>query len=134
MFGGDAVVLSIYLIVCMACMAVGMAVTTRAARMTGWQGPCCWVRSLSAVIAFAQVFELWEGFPWINRMPDLRRPGANLGQPNHLATLLVMGLASLLFLFESRRLGATASGLLALTLLTGLAATESRTGVLSFLF
>ncbi len=65
-------------------------------------------------------------------MTQLRRPGANLGQPNHLASLLVMGLASLLFLLESRRLGATASGLLALTLLTGLAATESRTGVLSF--
>jgi hypothetical protein len=64
-------------------------------------------------------------------MPGLRRPGSNLGQPNQLATLLLMGLASLMFLYESKKLGALTSALLALTLLTGVAATESRTGVLS---
>ncbi|WP_394755677.1 PglL family O-oligosaccharyltransferase [Rhodoferax sp.] len=86
---------------------------------------------LSAVVAFAQVLELWETSAWISRMPQLRRPGGNLGQPNQLATLLLMGLASLMFLYESKKLGAPASALLALTLLTGVAATESRTGVLS---
>ena len=134
MFGGDAVVLSIYLIACVACLAVGYGCHQRSGAYD-WLAAALLLGAFSStVIAFAQVFELWQGFPWINRMPDLRRPGANLGQPNHLATLIVMGLASLLFLLESRRLGATASGLLALTLLTGLAATESRTGVLSFLF
>lgn len=87
----------------------------------------------SAVVAFVQVFDLWEHASWINRMPQLRRPGGNLGQPNQLATLLLMGVASLLFLYESGKLKALPSVLVFLVLCTALAATESRTGVVSFL-
>ncbi len=66
-------------------------------------------------------------------MPDLRRPGGNMAQPNHLATLLVMAVASLVFLYQSKKLGAVASGLLLFLLCTGIAITESRTGALSLL-
>src|SRR5439155_14179232 len=44
-----------------------------------------------------------------------------------------MGMASLLFLYESSKLQALPSALIFLVLCTALAATESRTGVLSFL-
>jgi len=88
---------------------------------------------ISAIIALAQVFELWQSTGLINRMPGLRRPGANMGQPNHLATLLLMGLASLIYLYEAGKLGKLSTLLIAATLLLGVAMTESRTGVLSLL-
>ena len=88
---------------------------------------------LSVIVALVQVFELWEHSAWINRMPQLRRPGGNLAQPNHLATLVLMGLASLLFVFESGKLKKLPSLLLLLLMCIGLAITESRTGALSLL-
>ncbi len=131
-FWGDAFVLTIYMLICVAGMALGHASSNEQKTYTLLAGTLLLGAFLSAVVAFIQAFELWETFPWINRMLQLRRPGGNLGQPNQLATLLLMGLASLLFLFESRKLTALPSGLFALTLFIGLAATESRTGVLSF--
>ncbi|MBK7313052.1 MAG: O-antigen ligase C-terminal domain-containing protein [Burkholderiales bacterium] len=88
---------------------------------------------VSAGIALLQALELSSEFAWINSMPSVRRPGANLGQPNQLATLLLMGIASLLLLLESKKLGAIAASLMALVLIISLAATESRAGVLGFL-
>ncbi|MDO9112745.1 MAG: Wzy polymerase domain-containing protein [Polaromonas sp.] len=149
-FSGDALVIGFYIALCVICMGMGFASgrSTAAMRMAGsgittsGQGEST-VTLLaftllagafgSAVLAFFQVFELWEGAGWISRMPELRRPGGNLGQPNHLATLLIMGVASLLFLHESSKLRALPSALILLTLCVALAATESRTGVLSFL-
>ncbi|WP_041790290.1 PglL family O-oligosaccharyltransferase [Rhodoferax ferrireducens] len=130
-FFGDTFVLTVYVIICIACMALGYAGGNEQKTYPIFARTLLLGAFLSAVIAFAQVFELWEDAAWISRMPELRRPGGNLGQPNQLATLLLMGLASLLFLYESKKLGALASALLALTLLTGVAATESRTGVLN---
>ncbi len=66
-------------------------------------------------------------------MESLRRPGGNLAQPNHLATLLVMGVASLVFLYQSKKLGAFTGSLLLLLFFAGIAVTESRTGALSVL-
>jgi hypothetical protein len=86
---------------------------------------------LSTVVAFAQVFGLWEHSGWIVRMPDLRRPGGNMAQPNHLATLQVMGVASAVFLRKS--LGSLGRGLILFLLCFGIAVSESRTGALSLL-
>ena len=87
---------------------------------------------ISALVSFAQVFDLWEASEFIARMPSIRRPGGNLGQPNQLATLLLMGMASLLFLYESRYIAASVGGMIGLVLIVGVAVTESRTAVLSF--
>ncbi|MHB1200543.1 MAG: PglL family O-oligosaccharyltransferase [Polaromonas sp.] len=132
-FGGDAFVLTLYLVISIAGMALGYAGSDKQKTYTVLACTLLLGAFLSAVVAFTQAFELWESSAWISRMPQLRRPGGNLGQPNQLATLLLMGLASLLFLYESGKLGALSAGLFALTLLAGVAATESRTGVLSFL-
>lgn len=131
LFFGDAFVFTLYMILCVVSMSLGRASSSNPKTYTALAANVLLGAFLSTIVAFAQVFELWDGAAWINRMPDLRRPGGNMGQPNHLATLLVMGLASLLYLYESNKLGALASALLALTLLTGLAVTESRTGMLS---
>jgi O-antigen ligase len=65
---------------------------------------------------------------------DLRandRPYANLGQPNHLATLLFMGLVGLIVLYEGRRIGRSTAALGAGFFTFGLAMTTSRTAWLS---
>jgi len=146
-FWGDVFMFGFYMTLCVMCLALGFASGRQAlapganACEGGHENPTLTLLAItltvgafaSAVVAFAQVFELWEHAAWINRMPQLRRPGGNLGQPNHLATLLLMGIVSLLFLYELRKLKALALALIFLVLCMALAATESRTGVLSFL-
>lgn len=134
LFGGDALVLTAYLLLCAAAITVGFAhgresfPTTLLLAGTLVAGALC-----SAIIAFAQTFEVWESFIWIHRSPYSTRPGANLGQPNQLATLLLMGLVGVTYLFECRKFGRTLSVTLAIVLLLALAATESRAGVLGLL-
>lgn len=146
-FGGDVFVFGFYMALCVMCLALGFATGRQAlapgsnAGEGGHENPTLTLLAVtltagafaSAVVAFAQVFELWEHAAWINRMPQLRRPGGNLGQPSHLATLLLMGIVSLLILYELRKLKALPSALIFLVLCMALAVTESRTGVLSFL-
>lgn len=146
-FWGDVFMFELYTALCVMCLALGFASGRQAltpesdACRESSENPALTLLAFtltvgalaSAIVAFAQVFELWEHSAWINRMPHLRRPGGNLGQPNHLATLLLMGIVSLLFLYELRKLKALSSVLIFLVLCMALAVTESRTGVLSFL-
>jgi hypothetical protein len=141
-FWGDVWAIWFYMALCVACLTLGFAAASPSAqpRATADQSAPFILLAFallagalaSTVIAFAQVFSLWEHSGWIVRMPSLR-PGANLAQPNHLATLLVMGVASLVFLHESRKLGGIVSALILIILGLGLAATESRTGMLGVL-
>jgi hypothetical protein len=144
-FGGDAIVVWFYAALCIACLILGFnieplpAAAPSVAKGQPWP-PVAWLALAfvagsiaSVVVAFAQVFDLWEYSARIVRMPDMRRPGGNLGQPNQLATLLVMGIASAGFLHLSGRLNALASALIVLFLSAGLAASESRSGVVGLL-
>ena len=86
----------------------------------------------SSGIALLQYFDL-EGplFPWVN----IAEPGqafGNLRQPNQLASLLVIGLLSLRWWLRRGLSNRLAAGMAAL-LLTGLAATASRVGLVEFL-
>lgn len=139
-FHGDVWVLCFYVMLCLICLALGYAAAPPTQSDGGIEVSSsftllAWALVLGAlastVIAFAQVFSLWEHSGWIVRMQEMRRPGGNLAQPNHLATLQVMGVASAFFLRNS--LGRLARGLVMLVLGVGLAATESRTGALSLL-
>lgn len=142
-FWGDVWALWFYMALCVACLILGFAAATSSAQPRAAADASAPFTLLafallagalaSTVIAFAQVFSLWEHSEWIVRMPDLRRPGGNLAQPNQLATLLVMGAASLVFLRQSKKLGAVISSLLLFLLSAGIAVTESRTGALSLL-
>lgn len=142
-FWGDVWVLWFYIALCIVCLALGYAAASASTQNRPLGDVVTPFTSLafvlvagalgSIVIEFAQVFSLWGGSDWIVRMPGVRRPGGNLAQPNHLATLLVMAVASVIFLRQSKKLSALASGLLLFTLCVGLAATESRAGALSLL-
>ena len=87
---------------------------------------------VSGGIALLQYFDL-EGplFPWVN----IAEPGqafGNLRQPNQLASLLVIGLLSLRWWLRRGLSNRLAAGMAAL-LLTTLAATASRVGLVEFL-
>ncbi len=141
-FAGNAWVLLFYLALCLGALGVGyklgglntpqvdkevsgQSVTARFAMLVLLGGLC------SVVLAFTQVLDVWEQANWIHRMPGPRRPGANLGQTNQLATFVLFSVASLVYLFESRRLRVVTALPMAAILLLGLAITESRTGALS---
>lgn len=140
-FAGDALVFCFYMALCVASVMIGFNLATAGppSPMSGRSALEVVAFTLltaafaSSIVAMAQTLELWEDASWINRMHDLRRPGGNIGQPNQLASLLLMGVASLVFLYESGKLKAVSSILLFATLAMALAMTESRTGALSFL-
>lgn len=145
-FWGDAIVLELYLALCVIALMAGFAwgQDKQALQDSPTKPPLpdllagmAWTlvagSVASSIIALVQVFEVWDNAEWIVRLAAARRPGANLGQPNQLATLLLMGMASLLYLRECNKLSISAALLGFILLSTGLAATESRTGVLSFL-
>ncbi|MDB5940898.1 MAG: O-antigen polymerase [Ramlibacter sp.] len=144
-FRGDALVLEVYLLLCLLALVAGFSwsranssdVPSASKGANDLLQAMAWTllagALASALIALVQVFDVWSDAAWIVRMYDVRRPGANLGQPNHLATLLLMGIASLLYLHEAKRLSAVSALLGFLVLSAVLAIAESRTGVLSFL-
>lgn len=88
---------------------------------------------LSVAIALAQVLNVWESASFITRSIYARRPGGNLGQPNHLATLFVMAMGAVLFLNIQRKLGAFTALMVLALLVVGVSLTESRTGLIASL-
>lgn len=141
-FAGDVWVLSFYMFLCVVWLSLGYAVTSRQPFAPDETPPeeltlLAWTlvagALVSTALAFAQVLDIWDGAAWIVRMPELRRPGGNLAQPNHLATLQIMGVASIVYLRGLKRIGALAFGTVMFTLCLGIAATESRSGALGVL-
>jgi O-antigen ligase len=143
-FVGDAWVLFFYLILCIFALAVGHKVgaslVLKAEKRVGAHSYIADFAILvvlaglsSVAVAFVQALDVWEQVSFIHRMPMPRRPGANLGQTNQLATFVLFSLASLVYLFESQRVRVVTALPMAAILLFGLAITESRTGALSLL-
>jgi hypothetical protein len=138
MFWGDVIALGFYLVLCLLCLVLGYACQEAAPDRSGAGrhlealAVCVLLGGvLSIGIALGQCLELWSDASWMHRTAYLRRPGGNLAQPNHLALLLVMGLASAAWLYEARRLGGAAALALIAFLELGLAITESRSGWLA---
>ena len=73
-----------------------------------WLGPSVWVGLLDP-----------HGGP---------RPWANIGQPNHLSTQLLLGVAGVLYWYENRRINAWCASFVIAWLGWGVVLTESRTG------
>jgi hypothetical protein len=141
-FTGDVWVVLFYAALCVILLALGYHCASRVTSSPEGSGGefelLAWTLLVGALLstgfALAQAFDVWAGAAWLVRMPDLRRPGANLAQPNHLATLQVMGAASLIYLRALRRIGGPTLAIIMLTLCFGLAVTESRAGALGLLF
>lgn len=143
-YRGDATVAMTYLLgagsVCWA-GASCRAVTNRAmsdARKSVSNDPAIFLAAalaLAAIASFGMAVHQWLNLRLlgvlIEELPPGGRPYANLGQPNHLATLALMGLGGLLYLFERRSIGgaAVSSGVM-VCLLTAVM-TQSRTVALA---
>lgn len=88
----------------------------------------------SVVSVFIQMHQ-WLGLDWSGVFViDLKpggRPYANLAQPNQLATLLLLGQLSLIYLYELRRSSAIFVLFLSALLSVGLALTQSRTALIA---
>ena len=87
---------------------------------------------LSVLIAIVQALDAWDASSWIVSTFQYRRPGGNMGQPNHLATLSLLAIASAVFLFETGRMSQWFAAATSILLLMGLALSESRAGLVSF--
>lgn len=136
-FSGDALISSLYLLGFAAMLLAGYnlaQVNTLRHPLINWlAGSLIIAAAISVWIALYQ-WILQYGNIWIVDLPENARPFANLGQPNHLATLLSMGLAAVLFFYEKHLLHRISSSLLALLLLFGIALTQSRTPWLMAIF
>lgn len=134
---GQALVIALYLVLVASSIEFGWREASRCPTSTR-QATGEWLAwtviaacLISHFIAMSQVLEIWNGQSFILRMPFVRRPGANLGQPNHLATLFVTGLAAAAYLQMLGRLTRKMLFGLVLFFCLGIALTESRTGLVA---
>lgn len=129
-FFGDALMVSLYVIgfglaVCLGSNLYGVFDKERA--LTIFAVLILLVAVISVFIAIYQWLELTGAGIWIIDMSSGGRPFANLGQPNNLSTLLFMGLASLVYLWERKSFGASVAVILMVLLVFGVALARSRT-------
>jgi len=89
---------------------------------------------LSSVVALLQFWQIDVGalFLYIAAVPRGHPPFANLAQPNQLVSLLGVGLAGLMVLYEKRRVSGVWALAAALLLVFTMAMTQSRTALLLF--
>lgn len=137
---GDALLLALYMAACILALTVGYQLKAKPAVAPAGRGIDPWLIQfaatvligalLSTVIMLIQAFQIVIAEDGIFQLEAYRRPGANLGQPNHVATLLLMGMASLAYLLARQRIGVLVVSMMQLVLMLGLAVTESRTGVI----
>ncbi len=129
-FGGDALMLLLYVSLCI----VILIVTQICEYDKFW--PTCLAFTLlvaaviSTFIALAQA--LWIGLDsgWILPVNGFRRPSGNLGQPNNLGTLLIMGIASLIYINNQYKINRWTTMSLGAVLIMGIGIAESRTSLI----
>ena len=135
-YAGDAVVSSFYIFCFAVAIALGYANSlVRAVERCAWQLPANVLVAASAastLLAVLQWLSLTEGFSTFVTPTDIGdRAMANLGQPNQLASLMLMGLAALVFKFERHKVNPLLFTIVALLLTWGIVLTESRSAILS---
>lgn len=128
-FLGDALLAALYLFAFSGVLMLGRFLSASPFKQTA-------LHILAFLIIIGSVLSVWlalnqwlmlPGGIWVADLRSGDRPFANLAQPNNLATLLCLGLASSLYMFETRRVGVWVGSALAFFLLFGIALTQSRT-------
>jgi hypothetical protein len=140
-FFGDALMIAFYLTACSVAITVGYqwknkpndaGSSLQADGLLDQLAVTVLIGALVSVcIMLVQAFDVWNSIDWIARAGGYRRPGGNTGQANHMATIILMGMVSLAWLYETTRLGGVLTWLLQLLLVLGMAMTESRTVLVS---
>lgn len=138
-YAGDAFISSFYVAGFALAVALGFAHHQQPmsvkGQKTAWLLPAQVLLSaagVSALLAFLQWLSLTGSFITYMTVTDIGdRAMANLGQPNQLGTLLLMGLAALVLMFELFKAGPLVLSLGAACLTWAMVLTESRTAILS---
>ncbi len=127
-FSGDAVMVSLYL--AGAALLVWAGYELRRDGQTLAKGIASSLL-LAAIVSTGLAMYQWLGLSglniWAVEVEPATRASANISQPNHLATLIVLGLIALKFSKRSGWVGKTAAFTSTAFLLTGLALSGSRT-------
>lgn len=128
-YAGDALLASLYLVGAGLCLWAGGS--TDARRQAMLLRAIAVATLCGALLSTAVALYQWFGLTGLNQILAAEglpggRTGANLGQPNHVATLICMGLASLVLARHWARLRGAPAFVIALFLLIGLALTQSR--------
>jgi len=92
--------------------------------------------SLAALVSVGLQLQQWFGLAggtWVLQVDYGQRLYANMAQPNHLASLDLLGLLGVAWAYARKRLGAGVALCAAVWLLLGLVLTESRTAYLNVL-
>jgi O-antigen ligase len=129
-YHSDAVLTATYLVGFSAAIVVGRSLAAMPATrlLPRLQAALLFAAIVSAGIALFQWLQLDPPTMYIMVKERGGRPFGNLAQPNHLATLLCLGLAATLYFYETRRLGGVAAAACGVLLGTALVLTESRAG------
>lgn len=134
LFRGDAIVCSLYLAAFALSVCVGATLAHSELRqqlLDGLTMSLVFVALLSAGMAFNQWLgpSVLDGI--VEPMQPRGRPYANLGQANHLATQLVLGVAAAWYWYEKRRISAWCAALAISWMAWGVVLTEARTAWLA---
>lgn len=133
-FAGDAWMASAYLLA----FALALILGQRLAARSGL--PALLERLALLFLAASMLSVALQLYQWLRLsglgifaadLPPNGRPFANVGQPNHLATMLYLGLVGTLYLFERERLRAGVAAAACAFLGLGMTMTSSRTAWVS---
>lgn len=137
-FAGDALISSMFTLALLGAIFVGYSytlTTATTAKLLLNFFHALWITALvSAAIGLLQWLELEHSLNLyaVNRSAD-GRAMANLAQPNQLATLLLIGIASLLFVYEKKAIGRFALLLGVMFMSFVMVLSQSRTALISVL-
>jgi len=130
-FGGDALMMLIYTHLCITILLVAQEGVDNASLPRTLAFTLLVAAIASSFIALTQALWVWTDSDWISPLSGYRRASANLGQPNNLGTLLLMGAASLIYLGKRLKISRITAVTMSFVLLLGLGIVESRTCLLS---
>ena len=130
-FPGEALIFMLYLLWALFMLILGSALRQKLG-LDGLVTPLAWALLCGGLLAAALLGVQLSGNPLGAGIVFPRTGGGigNLGQPNHLANYLWLGLASAIHLYGQGRLGKLASTLFALLLLSAASLTGSRSVLL----
>lgn len=130
-FFGDAFIFSIYLFSCVISLFLIQIHGSDRRWILFFAFTLLGISLASSFISIIQALGTHTDANWIFQSGSFRRPGANIAQPNHIGTILIMGFASLIYIDQRLLLHRVLTTLCGFVLFIGLGITESRTSIIS---
>ena len=133
-FRGDAALACLYLLGFALAVVVGQFAAEEWGHKRAFES-LAWLLLVGALVSVWLALYQWQRLDYLGVFAtDLDfggRPFANFNQPNHLATLLVLGLVAAALLYDAGRFGGSTALVLIVLLGFGVAMTQSRGGLLA---